>query len=159
MNLGQLRVAAKLAVDCAARSNTQECVLWAYRVNIHGYGCIKQARKEWLVHRLVYFKRHGNVPDLLRHTCDVRNCINPNHLLPGTQLDNMRDMVERGRAVVGEACVHSKLIEADVRTIREVYVKGTRWKPGNCKELAAKYGVNINQIQRVARGASWSSTV
>ena len=32
------------------------------------------------------------------YQCDVRNCINPDHLFLGTQADNMEDMVNKGRA-------------------------------------------------------------
>lgn len=34
---------------------------------------------------------------LIRHTCDVPNCINPDHLIEGTQKQNMADAIERGR--------------------------------------------------------------
>lgn len=33
-----------------------------------------------------------------RHRCDVRNCVQPTHIEPGTQAQNVRDMIERGRA-------------------------------------------------------------
>ena len=34
---------------------------------------------------------------VIRHTCDNRGCVNPFHLLIGTQKDNHNDMVSRGR--------------------------------------------------------------
>lgn len=37
-------------------------------------------------------------PMVVRHTCDNRKCINPEHLVPGTHRENMKDMVERGRS-------------------------------------------------------------
>lgn len=39
---------------------------------------------------------------VVRHTCDVGLCCNPRHLVPGTQADNMRDRVERGRSRLGK---------------------------------------------------------
>lgn len=37
-------------------------------------------------------------PDLVaRHTCDHNWCINPDHLLAGTQRDNILDAIEHGR--------------------------------------------------------------
>jgi hypothetical protein len=32
----------------------------------------------------------------LRHICDDRGCVNPEHGIPGTHRENMRDMAERG---------------------------------------------------------------
>jgi hypothetical protein len=46
-----------------------------------------------------YIKIKGPVPKgvVLRHKCDNRFCMNPNHLEPGDEFDNVRDMMERGR--------------------------------------------------------------
>jgi hypothetical protein len=38
--------------------------------------------------------RPGNV---IRHTCDVPHCFNPDHLIEGTQAENLQDAVDRGR--------------------------------------------------------------
>lgn len=45
--------------------------------------------------------QYGPIPagHLACHHCDTPACVNPAHLYVGTAHDNMRDKVERGRAV------------------------------------------------------------
>jgi hypothetical protein len=72
----------------------------------------------------------GPIPDHLHvcHRCDVRNCVNPDHLFLGTHTENMRDMTKKGRLVLpyqdGEANPSALTNEADVRKIRELYATG-----------------------------------
>jgi len=66
------------------------------------------------VHRIVWSIHNGPIPEglVVRHSCDVPRCIEPAHLLIGTQLDNMRDKRERGRIggppAVNKAKTHCK---------------------------------------------------
>ncbi|HWD26282.1 MAG TPA: HNH endonuclease [Rhizomicrobium sp.] len=50
-------------------------------------------------YREFYAHVKGAVPPgvVLRHKCDNRLCMNPNHLEPGTAKDNVDDMMRRGR--------------------------------------------------------------
>lgn len=52
------------------------------------------------LHRYMYEECFGKVPDgfVVMHKCDVRDCVNPEHLMVGTQADNIRDMIMKGRA-------------------------------------------------------------
>jgi hypothetical protein len=47
---------------------------------------------------------------VIRHTCDNPPCVNPLHLMVGTQRDNSQDMAQRGRASRWQSlkthCVH-----------------------------------------------------
>lgn len=52
-----------------------------------------------LAHRIAYMKWVGPLDDdlVLMHKCDNPICINPEHLLPGTQAENLEDMMRKGR--------------------------------------------------------------
>ena len=79
-------------------------VRWRGPVNNKGYGRFEiyrdGKRVRILAHRLAYRLATGLDPGdaLIRHGCDTPPCCTPDCLEPGTQADNMRDAVERGRA-------------------------------------------------------------
>lgn len=80
------------------------CWLWLGRAyesqRAHAYGVFSLGNKRTSVHRAAYEATHGPIPKgmVCRHTCDNASCVNPDHLLVGTQADNVRDMWERNRA-------------------------------------------------------------
>jgi hypothetical protein len=50
-------------------------------------------------HRVSYTEFKGPIGDkLVLHECDNRLCINPEHLWLGTQMENVKDMIDKGRA-------------------------------------------------------------
>lgn len=73
------------------------CFLWTGCTDRHGYG--RTGQKSELVHRMIYKKLNAiDIKGLVvRHKCDTPACINPDHLIHGTQMQNMRDKVNRGR--------------------------------------------------------------
>lgn len=78
------------------------CWLWTGFAPADGYGRIKRPGRGGdvvLAHRVSYELSVGPIPDGLDvlHSCDNPACINPRHLHPGTEQDNMREMVARGR--------------------------------------------------------------
>ena len=75
------------------------CWLWSKTLTSAGYGRINLNNGNWFVHRLAYALYKGDPVGLIvRHTCDTPACVNPDHLLLGTQADNVRDRVLRGRS-------------------------------------------------------------
>ena len=74
------------------------CWIWTAYVmpNNYGYfymGEIKRAhRASWIIHK-------GPIPDgmYVLHKCDIRECVNPDHLFIGTQKDNMGDRDRKNR--------------------------------------------------------------
>ena len=76
------------------------CWEWVGAINPSGYGTHgRSPHRECLAHRIAYIKAKGPIPEglLVRHTCDNRKCVNPDHLLVGTKTDNANDRTERRR--------------------------------------------------------------
>lgn len=87
-----------------------------------GYGQLRVEGRTTYAHRVAYENLVGPIPEgaVVRHSCDNPPCVNPAHLKVGTQGDNVRDMVERGRHGRGMA----KLTWAEVRAIRTIHATG-----------------------------------
>lgn len=66
----------------------------------NGYGVIGVHNRHEYAHRMAYMTFVGEIADglVVRHRCDNRLCVRPDHLELGTHADNSRDMVERGRS-------------------------------------------------------------
>ena len=97
------------------------CWIWGGYVGPGGYGIIQRVRRGATAvkaHRLSYAAFNGKIPKglVIRHTCDVTKCVNPSHLLLGTQADNNRDAMVRGRGYSGEH--KPKLGTEDLRSLR-----------------------------------------
>jgi hypothetical protein len=75
----------------------KKCYLWVGSVNPQGYGNFWAENKLEKAHRYSFFLHNGFYPDVVRHSCDNPSCVNPKHLLAGTQSDNMKDASERKR--------------------------------------------------------------
>ena len=123
-----------------------------------GYAQVRWEGIQQYMHRLAYCKSKGiTLQDMhgliVRHTCDNPRCINPEHLVLGTQLDNIRDRTERNRQAKGEQQGLSKLTAAQVLDIRERYVPKS--KDSNQRALAKLYGVTHTTIGRIVRGEYW----
>ena len=75
------------------------CWLWTSKVCRNGYGRLKINGKYFGAHRVSYEAFVGEIPDglVVMHKCDVRSCVNPNHLMIGTYKDNLEDARKKGR--------------------------------------------------------------
>lgn len=132
--------------------NTDECLLWPYYVSPNGYARVKNpsTKKNETIHRLAFFITHNRMPNpLARHTCDVRHCFNPRHIIEGTNADNSMDTVIRNRQSKGAGRWNAKLTDDLVRKIRaESHTKAQA-------QLASQYGMSQSQISDIIRGKWW----
>lgn len=83
-------------------NKTVGCWLWTASASPDGYGKFNPTHgRTWYAHRYSWELHYGPITDGLRvlHHCDVPACVRPEHLHLGTDADNAREKIERGRAV------------------------------------------------------------
>lgn len=85
--------------DSVATASADECWPWQGELRSNGYGVCRVGARRHNAHRVAWSLHHGREPDLqILHHCDNPSCCNPAHLYEGTQAENIRDMVQAGRA-------------------------------------------------------------
>lgn len=148
--------------------NGKECWTWTAALR-GGYGVFFDGKKMRQAHQVSWEFTNGYIPDglFVLHKCDNPPCVNPDHLFLGTQVDNIRDRDNKGRAPRGEnhythvrgesvwtiredACNFAKVSKADVRVIRYQFAHG---KPVG--ELAERFGVVKRTISRIVTRQTW----
>lgn len=75
------------------------CQLWTRAYDSYGYGSLGFRGRSLRAHRLSYETYVGPIPNglLVCHSCDTPACINPKHLFLGTDKENTRDSLRKGR--------------------------------------------------------------
>ena len=123
-----------------------ECWLWLGSCDTNGYGHFRINNKLRQAHRYSYQLHFGDIPKgmCICHCCDVRSCVNPNHLFFGTYKDNMVDCIKKGRYSVGHS--FALTIEQE-EIIKELYATGEY----KMKELAESYNIDRNTIARIIK--------
>lgn len=128
--------------------DSDECWIWKGYINPDGYGQLDVGGKTTGAHR-VAVRADGRDPTgkVVRHTCHNPSCVNPHHLVIGTQKENVQDMVEAGHQARGERHGQSELSADQVREIRA--------SDRSPKELAHQYPTSASNIRAVREGEAW----
>ena len=136
-----------------------ECWEWQGTMHYKGYGMLPlNKKKDLAAHRVSWeLANKTQVPEglVVRHKCDNRRCVNPNHLETGTHKDNAQDRVQRGRSAdfSGEKNPRAKLSEEHVNEIRH---KWFTHSVVNKAQLAREYNVHPTLIYDVINYRSWT---
>lgn len=163
---------------------TDKCILYPF-LRKDGYGDIQYWNEEgkkrhYLAHRLSY-EVYNNISlkteQLVLHSCDVPNCVNPRHLRIGTHKDNASDRVFRDRCAKGVKSgnykhgLYSKFASTKVqKEFNELYgrsldkikvlaIKDALKKRGNktLKQLSEEFDISYRVLIDIKRERSYKN--
>jgi hypothetical protein len=125
----------------------------SHKAGKRGYPRMRIGIKEILVFRFVYGQMFEPLQegDLIRHLCDNKLCINPEHLRKGTQKENMRDALRNGRLPLGSQRANAKLDELKASAIKTLLDASDF----TCNELGLCFGVSDTTIEQIRDNKTW----
>ncbi len=145
------RTVAERFYDLCIPEPNSGCWLWLGYLYGSGYGTFNSGAGQGHAHRFSWELHRGEIPEglIVCHKCDVRCCVNPEHLFVGTYSDNANDMHAKGRNNTprGEQHAKSRLTERDVLAIRA----DTR----QLRVIGEQYGVDKQYVWKIKRGWHW----
>lgn len=133
-----------------------DCIEFEGARNKGGYGVLpREVNGSRLAHRASLAEYLGRpVQGIVRHSCDNPPCINPEHLIEGTQQSNVDDAVERGRVRGGRYaqthCMHGHELTPDNV---QIYERPSRRSVTKCRRCMECRRI-ANQKQAAKRKAA-----
>lgn len=141
------------------------CWLWSGAIQYPtGHGRVYRKDKSTGAHRHAWEMFIGPIPEkcadtgkpiVVMHKCDVTCCVNPVHLVLGTQKQNVHDCVSKGRWRAGDRPLgeKSKVSKLTANVILEI---NARCKSGEKqRDLAKEYRISKGHVARIALGKTW----
>jgi hypothetical protein len=122
------------------------CWLWIGYIHL-GYGYMNMpGNRPIRAHVFAYEHFKGPVQKGLDvcHLCHVRCCVNPEHLMLGTRIENVNQTVTAGRQAKGFRLPHTKLTLEQVAAIRI--------DPRKHKIIAQEYGIGAPYVSMLQNG-------
>ncbi len=142
----QVKIESNISVSSSG------CWNWNGHRN-HGYGvvdlkgigrCVRLHRLMWQV----YNKQEIPSEKIVRHMCHNPQCCNPQHLVLGSQAENVIDKVEADRQSKGKGTGSAKINENIVIEIRTRYA----YENISFETLAKEYGLGHTIVGNIVLG-------
>ncbi len=148
-----------------SKCDKQENGCWTYTgfKGDGGYGQIGVRGVHHLAHRLMWELWNKQVAPselVVRHTC-IGNpaCINPEHLILGTQKQNIQDCIDQGRfkpSARGSKNSNAKLTEEAVVKMKSLRNPTDGSKPVPFRVISEQFGVSYSAAYMAIKGTQWT---
>lgn len=138
---------------------TDDCWLWVGNINDTGYGRLEIRNQLYRANRISYRLAYGPFDWTLQvlHKCDNPVCVRPDHLFLGTDEDNQKDAVSKGRHMFQNYSHHRRRgVEQHLARINDDIVRKIRKDPDPQRRVAEKYGIHQAQVWRIKNRKAWA---
>lgn len=136
------------------KKGIDECWNWLASINQDGYGNFTYHGKIINAHIMSCIIHKIEIPKgkEVTHICNNRKCQNPNHFKIDTHSNNLKYMVDTGRAVhpKGNECSFIKITENQVIEIKRRLLNGDMQK-----DIAKDYGISKQLVSSIKCGLCW----
>ena len=139
------------------------CWLWQGTRYGNGYGCFhiegsgsNGTSLQLGAHICMYQFKYGRIKNRkskrleVCHTCDNPLCCNFYHLFVGTRKQNVQDMIEKGRGIIGEVNPNARLNEFDVKEVFTLRQSGML-----LREIADKKCISVSHVCNILKSKKW----
>lgn len=137
------------------------CWLWCGAKTRGGYGHFRRkidgVWKMYKAHRYSYEMHIGSIPEnqLVCHSCDNPECVNPGHLYVGSDKQNTQDMMKKGRWKMIRNPKHRLLDLEIARAIRQLKKEHPDM---TYRELGSRFNTSGQQAHRVVTNQIWQES-
>jgi hypothetical protein len=122
-----------------------DCIEWRGALkSSKDYGVFYDNNKGITAHRWIFIKLNGYAPEVVMHTCDNPPCVNPEHLVGSTFVENNKDRANKGRN--GKAAVSPTCPRGHERW--GYYKDKDGYLNRQCKECARERSNNANKVSK-----------
>lgn len=130
------------------------CHIWLLSTHRAGHGQLTYRCQHMFAHRAAWEAYRGPIPDGMHvlHRCNVPQCINPDHLYLGKDLQNARDRVAAGTQAIPPRNIGSDHPNA---VINDDIAREIRYSRRHGVELADKFGVSTATVSAIRTGRLW----
>lgn len=121
------------------------CIEYTGSISNAGYGLTYDptTKKTISAHRLAFRESNGYLPSIVMHSCNNKKCINPLHLIAGTQSDNIKASYRDGLQINSNR-------KLDITEVQKIYIS-----PLTQRELAREYNVTQRVIWSIKNGETY----
>jgi len=139
------------------QKSSDECWPWLGGTTPSNRGMMRVDGQQTNVYRISFRIFCGEIEanKVIMHKCDNPNCVNPSHLIKGTQQDNVNDMYAKNRQrhtpSIGSNNGRAVLNEINVKDIKDLLRQGY-----SQSEIARMYEVTPRTICAINAGTLWA---